>query len=223
MRFLFAIAVTFLTISAVFSQVDSSKLSKYNPDFKFREGFYLSFEQVKGNTPLPKSRIIATYDYSDPDFFEKVLENDRLFYYDELGIKRELKSKNIWGYSRNGFIYIKVDDNFFRITLIGAISHFVASHTTYSNYNNYPYYNYYMDPYMGYSGTHQNTETRQYLFDFINGRVLDYTEESLEILLMEDPELHDEYMSLGRKKRKQQRFIFIRKFNEKHALYFPQN
>jgi hypothetical protein len=63
---------------------------------------------------------------------------------------------------------------------------------------------------------------RQYLFDFINGRVLDYTEESLSILLMEDPELHDEYVSLSRRKRKQMRFMYIRKFNEKHALYFPE-
>jgi hypothetical protein len=68
-----------------------------------------------------------------------------------------------------------------------------------------------------------NTEIRQYLLDFSTGRVLDYTAESLEILLMQDSELHDEYTSLRKKKRKQQRFIYIRKFNEKHPLYFPNN
>jgi len=206
------------------AETDSTNLTKYTPEFEFKEGIYLNFGQVKTNSPLPKSRIITIYDYTDQDFFDKVLEKDKIFYYDEIGNKNELKTKNIWGYSRNGFIYIKIDDGFFRITLIGAISHFVSSYTTYSNnYGSPYYYDYYLDPYRTYPQSYQNTEIRQYLFDFINGRVFSYDEESLAILLMEDPELHDEYMSLRKKKRKQQRFIYIRKFNERHPLYFPKN
>ena len=80
-----------------------------------------------------------------------------------------------------------------------------------------------MDPYRTYPATYQNTEMRQYLLDFTTGNVLDYTDSSLEAILMQDPELHDEYMGLRKKKRKQMRFIYIRKFNERHPLYFPQN
>lgn len=223
MRFYNLIICLFFTSSIVSSQTDSSNLVEYSPDFKFKEGIYLNFNQVRTNSPLPKSRILSTYDYSDPEFFDRVLEKDKIFYYDQIGNKEELKTKDIWGYSRNGFIYIKMEDGYFRITLIGAICHFIASQTTYTNAYNSPYYYSYMDPYRTYPATYQNTEMRQYLLDFTTGNVLDYTDSSLEAILMQDPELHDEYMGLRKKKRKQMRFIYIRKFNERHPLYFPQN
>ena len=60
---------------------------------------------------------------------------------------------------------------------------------------------------------------RQYLLDFDTGEVMDYEKDNLEILLMKDPELHDEYSQLGRKKQKQLKFLYIRKFNERNPLY----
>jgi len=66
-----------------------------------------------------------------------------------------------------------------------------------------------------------NTELKQYLLNFETGEVLEYEVESVEVLLMRDPELHDEYESLSNRKKKQMKFVFIRRFNEKHPLYFP--
>jgi hypothetical protein len=203
-------------------QVDSSKLIRYTPEFKFTEGVYVNFEQVKTNSPLPKSRIITSYDYSDPDFFDKVFEKDIISYYDNLGNRSDIKTKNVWGYSRNGFIYVRMEDGFFRITLIGSICHFIASQTTTVYYNSPYSYNYYMDPYHMGNNSSSSTEMRQYLLDFNTGSVLDYTEESLEVLLMQDPALHDEYVSLSKKKRKQMKFMYIRKYNEAHPLYLEQ-
>jgi hypothetical protein len=223
MKYLFGLFSLLLFSAQCLAQIDSSGMVKYTPDFKFIEGVYLNFDQVRTNSPLPKSRIISTYDYNDPDFFEKLFEKDVISYYDNLGNRSELKAKNVWGYSRNGFIYVKMADGFFRITLIGSICHFIATETT-TNYYNSPYpYNYYMDPYRMGPTTNSTTEMHQYLLDFDTGRVLDYTEESLEVLLMQDPVLHDEYVSLSKKKRKQMKFMYIRKYNEKHPLYFPKN
>jgi len=223
MRLYNLIIVLFFASSIVSSQTDSTGLIEYSPDFKFKEGIYINFDQVKTNSPLPKSRILSTYDYTDPDFFNQILEKDKIYYYDQIGNKQELRTRDIWGYSRNGFIYLKMEDGYFRITLIGAISHFIASQTTYSNAYNSPYYNSYMDSYRTYPSSYQTTEMRQYLLNFLTGTVLDYTDNSLEAILIQDPELHDEYMALRKKKRKQMRFIYIRKFNERHPLYFPQN
>jgi hypothetical protein len=196
---------------------------KYTPEFKFKEGIYLNFAQVKANSPLPKSRIISIADYNDPDFFDKVLEGKHIYYYDNIGTKKELKTDRIWGYTRNGFIYIRMDEGYFRITLIGAVSHFIASETTYTTYYNSPYYyNSYMDPYRMYPTSQPTTEMRQYLLDFKTGRVLDYDDESLEVILMQDPELHDEYMALSNKKKKQLKFMYMRKYNQRNPLYFPQ-
>ena len=223
MKLYISIVFSIVSCIKVLSQSDSSNLVEYTPNYKFREGFYLGFDQVASNSPLPKSRIISEYDYTNPDFFERVLEKDKLYYYDPLGNRKELRTKDIWGYSRNGFLYIRMDEGFFRITLIGAICHFIASQTTYASNYNSPYYYSYMDPYRVYNPTYQTTEMKQYILNFSTGDVLDYTDDSLGVILMQDPELHDEYMSLRKKKRKQMRFMYIRKFNEKHPLYFPQN
>jgi hypothetical protein len=223
MKYLFILVSLMIFQTSVFTQTDSSRLVKYSPEFKFLEGIYVNFEQVKTNSPLPKSRIITSYDYNDPDFFDKIFEKDVVYYYDNLGNRSELKTKNLWGYSRNGFIYVKMEDGFSRITLIGSICHFIASITTKASYNSPYSYNYYNDPYMLTPSSNSTTEMHQYLLDFSTGRVLDYTVESIEVLLMQDPPLHDEYASLSNKKRKQMKFIYIRKYNERNPLFFPQN
>jgi hypothetical protein len=43
----------------------------------------------------------------------------------------------------------------------------------------------------------------------------------MEVLLMKDPELHDEYVQLSNKKKKQLKFLYLRKFNEENPLYIP--
>jgi hypothetical protein len=73
------------------------------------------------------------------------------------------------------------------------------------------------------NSNYSNTELRQYLFDFETGEVMDYDIESVEVLLMKDPELYDEYQGLRNRKKKQMKFVFIRRFNEKHPLYFPSD
>jgi hypothetical protein len=67
-----------------------------------------------------------------------------------------------------------------------------------------------------------NTELRQYLLDFQTGEVLEYDTEAVEVLLMKDPELADEFLALRNRKKKQMKFVFIRRFNERHPLYFPE-
>jgi hypothetical protein len=64
---------------------------------------------------------------------------------------------------------------------------------------------------------------RQYLIDFESGKVMDYDYKSMEVLLMKDPELHDEYMKLSKRKKKQLKFFYLRKFNERNPLYLPES
>ena len=67
------------------------------------------------------------------------------------------------------------------------------------------------------------SEMRQYLYDFDTGNVYEYDEEALEMLLMKDPELHDEFAQLSKKKRRQLKFLYLRKFNERNPLYIPKS
>ena len=224
------LAFILCTSSIIFSQDREVKLEKYIPDFKFKEGIYLNFNQVKMNSPMPATRIVSETPHDDPDFYNKLISAKKFIYFDEFGIQQTMSVEKMWGFCRNGVIFIKVGEGFSRVTVIGGICHFVANITTYNNRYNDPYYYnpYYYNPYTsnryGYPPmSNTSTEMKQYLIDFETGKIMDYDEKSLEILLMKDPELHDEYIGLKRKKKKQYKFLYIRKFNEKNPIYLPVN
>ena len=219
--------------SRCFHRKIPSTLVKYTPGFKFEEGVFLNFDQVRQNQPISKSQIITAIPYDDPDFFDLILKEKKIELFDNLGSKQEISTKNLWGYSRNGVLYVNVNNDYYRITIVGSICHFVASLTTYDNYGSpyyssygYPYGGYPYNPYSPYSSPYAgqgNTELKQYLLDFKTGNILEYDVKSIEILLMADPELHDEFAALNGKKQKQMKFLYLRKFNERNPLYFPKN
>jgi len=216
---------------------------KYTPDFRFKDGIYLNFDQIKQNSPVPKAKLLTSTDYNDKEFFKKLFESENLYFYDGMGIRQEVPKKDIWGYARNGVIYIQVQENFNRITFVGTICHFVADVTTYdSRYYNSPYggyydpysyyspygYGNYYSPYSSYSSPYgrssaARSELRQYLIDFETGKILEFNLESTLLLLMKDPVLYEEYVQLSRKKKKELMFVYIRKFNENNPLYIPVN
>lgn len=221
----------------VFCQ-EQSEMVKYTPDFRFKDGVYLNFDQVRLNNPIPKAKILTSADYNDREFFDKVLATDKIYFYDNLGMRQEINKEDIWGFSRNGVLYIQVQNNFNRITFVGNICHFVADITTYENrYSPYGYYDPYYSPYrynsyyspygsyyspFGQTAVARN-EIKQYIIEFETGKVLEYDAENVEILLMKDPELYDEFVQLPSKKKKEQLFVYIRKFNEKNPVFIPVN
>ena len=223
---------------------DKEGMIKFTTDFRFNDGIYLSFDQVKTNRPIPKSKLLTSIDYNDREFFKKIFESDKVYFYDDMGVRKEVAKSNIWGYSRNGVLYVQIQENFNRITFVGNICHFVADITTYdSRYYNSPYgyghYDPYYSPYgygsyyspYGYGNYNSpyrqsnmaRTELKQYIIDFDSGKVLEFDVENTEILLMKDSQLYDEYVQLSRKKKKELMFVYIRKFNEKNPLYLPRN
>ncbi|MBN1109036.1 MAG: hypothetical protein JXR66_04015 [Bacteroidales bacterium] len=237
-----AVILSMLTGTGLVAQ-DTSGMVKYTPDFRFKDGIYVNFEQVKLNNPIPKARLLTSTDYNDKEFFRKLFESDKLYYYDGMGVRQEIPVSSIWGYARNGVLYIQVQNNFNRITFVGSICHFVADITTvdnryYSPYGGYydPYYyspyNYgygsYYSPYGSYyspysRGSMTRNELKQYLIDFEEGKIIEFDQKNTELLLMKDAELYEEYVKLSRKERKNLMFVYIRKFNERNPLYIPVN
>ena len=244
-RFFFLLVAVFSISFSNVSGQDSYDTVKYTPDFRFKDGIYLNFEQVKANSPIPKAKLLTSADYNDRDFFDKIFGSDKIYYYDEVGLRKEVDKNNIWGFSRNGVLYTMIQGNFNRITFMGSICHFVADITTYDNrYNNYyspygyydPYsYGNYYNPYSYYGGyspygsyyspynrsSAPRNELKQYVIEFETGKVLEFTPDNVALLLMKDPSLYDEYIQLSRKKKKEQMFLYVRKFNEKNPLYLP--
>lgn len=209
---------------------------KYTPDFRFNDGVYLNFDQVKMNNPIPKAKLLTSVDYNDREFFKKVFEGEKIYFYDNMGIRQEVEKGNVWGYARNGVIYVQVQENFNRVTFVGNICHFVADITTYDSryygspygyydpyYSPYSYSSYYnpYNPYYTPYRTLSRNELKQYLIDFESGKILEFDVDNTELLLMKDNQLYDEYVKLSKKKRKDLMFVYIRKFNEKNPLYLP--
>jgi len=213
----------------ILAQEDQGKeMVEYSPDFEFNDGIFPNFESVKENNPIPAARIVTDEDLYDRAFYDKVTAQKEITIYDDNGVKKVMRTEDIWGYSRNGILYINVGMAFHRISYMGSICHFVATVTTYNpNYYDPYYYNpyysnsYYYNRYSYPQSNVANTDLRQYLLDFKTGDVMEYDTESVEVLLMKDPELSQEYNALRNRKKKQMKFVFIRRFNEKHPLYFP--
>ena len=225
------IVLLFLLGSLVRGQeTDPPDMLKYSHDFRFGEGIFANFEMVKRNDPIPAARIVTDLDMFDRAFYDKITAGKEIVIYDENGVKKVMKTNEIWGYGRNGILYINVGSAFHRISFMGSICHFVATVTTYSPNNYDPFYynphysnSYNYNRYSQPQSNHGGTDLRQYLLDFESGDVLEYDTESVGVLLMKDPELADEYLALRNRKKKQMKFVFIRRYNEKHPLYFPAN
>jgi hypothetical protein len=221
---------------------DSTKMVKYTPEYRFNDGIYLNFEQLRANSPIPKAKLLTSADYNERDFYSKVFAADKIYFYDELGVRQEVAKDQIWGYSRNGVIYVMIQGNFNRITFVGNICHFVADITTVDTRNNYyspyGYYDpYYYSPYSSYGyggyspygsyyspyGSTQSTrnELKQYIIDFETGKVMEFTADNVKLLIMKDASVYDEYVQLPKKKQKELMFVYVRKFNEKNPLYLP--
>ncbi|MDR3093095.1 MAG: hypothetical protein LBU62_00425 [Bacteroidales bacterium] len=191
---------------------------------------------MKTNKPIPKSRILTSVEYNSNTFFDQITEEKTFTYFDDLGNSQEVAINQIWGYCKNGILYIEMGGAFNRIPIVGNICHFVATVTSYSRnngyspygYGGYPYGGYGYSPYgyggypYGYSPNYRTSELKQFLLDFNTGKVLDYDSKNVETLLMNDPELHDEYAGLRKKKKNQLRFMYIRKFNAKYPLFIPK-
>jgi hypothetical protein len=233
------VSMIFLGTDPLLYGQEKQGMVRYTPDFKFKDGIYLNFDQIRANSPIPKAKLLTSADYNDREFFNKVFSSDRIYFYDEMGIRQEIRKSDVWGFSRNGVLYVQIQENFNRITFVGNICHFVADVTTYdSRYNNYyspygyydPFYSPYgfgsYSPYGSYYSPYRSVNTtrnelKQYIIDFESGKVLEFNVDNVELLLMKDPSIYDEYIRLSHKKKKALMFVYIRKFNEKNPLYLP--
>ncbi len=203
----------------VYAQTDSIRLVKFTPGFRFKSGLYLSHFQLINNNPIPLKRIVSKYNKTGFDFFDKLLSEKKVAYYDEFGMRKEVKPEHLWGFCRRGSIYINWGDDFNRIPVVGSICHFIATITIYEErYSPNFGYGYYNMP-----TTTSHTEIYQYIMDFKTGKVLEYTVDNVLLSIMADTTLYDEFNVLRKKKKKQMKFLYLRKFNNKHTLYIPIN
>jgi hypothetical protein len=215
MKTIFFITLAFFLCTESFSQTFSHK-EIYDSDFTFTEGLYLNKKSFSENNPIEKSRINSQLDPDDLTFFEQLMQQKNISLYDNLGQEISIKTSEIFGYCSAGGIYVQNNGFFSRVGIIGSICHFLGSKTVY-NTTYSPYWDYNYRPFTQTS----SVEPQQYFLIFETGEILEYTPQNLEMILMKDPALHDEYAGLSRKKKNTKLFYYMRLYNEKHPLYVP--
>lgn len=185
----------------------------YGTNFRFTDGVYLQFADFRSNRPILKSSIVSDYDPSRLDFIRQVLSKNTFIYKDANGTEQTVSTSKIWGYAENGAAYVWLNNAFNRIMVVGSICHFTAYETTYA----------YMGSPVGY-GSAQGTPQQQMVqlvLDTKTGAVMHFDSDAMLTLLKPDKKLFDEFSALHKRKRKEQLFIYLRKFNEAHVLKFP--
>jgi hypothetical protein len=210
-----AIVILFLSLisCSVFGQNDTSHTFIYTPNATLKEGVYFSYDRFIKQQPLLFVKIVNYDNYSDKESFFKQ-KNIQIL--DEYGIAKTIDTRTIWGYVLNNMLFINYNKEFYRVSYLGTLSHFLATQTV-RNYTT-PY-----DPYYGYYApypmqAYETTNIVQNVIDFKTGKIYPFTPEAMLALMSDDTELFNEYNALKKKKKKEMIFYYLRKYNDKHPL-----
>ncbi len=197
--------------SDLFAQKDSVL---YVQGFNFNQGIYLTFAQFRSNSPVPKSAILLEEDSTRLDYVKLALSKETVQWKDTSGKIQTTKTSSIWGYSENKGVFIRWNNQFNRVVVIGSLCHFTSNVTNYM----------YTGP-----GTYPNQQygtpvesLQQYVIDIDSAAVYEFNITTMEYLLRRDAVLHQEFVALKKKKKRDQQFIFLRRYNERHSLYFTK-
>lgn len=184
----------------------------YGQHFRLRDGIYLDYQQFRQNKPVPRSSIISSNDSTRLDYIRLATNARTLIYRDSSGKTVEINPAKLWGFCENNSVYIRYNNDFNKIVVMGSICHFTAMQTTYMTTGpTYPAGSVYGTPVKS---------MQQYILDTKTGAVLDYTLANIESILSRDAELHAEFMKLRKTKRKKMMFYYLRKYNERNPLVF---
>ena len=216
--------IFFVLISvAGFAQTDSVSFTN---DLILKEGIYYNYTDFRKNNPIPKETIVSNEDKTQLDFISKTLNNYKEITVAYDGQSEKIEVKKLWGFCQNNTIYINYEGKFYRIPVFGNISNFLGTVEVY-NYNSGGMYGG-MGMGMGYGGGMMGSsipmkqrETRQFIFDFYSGDIMDYTLNNVEMLVSRDMKLYEEFMKLKKHKRKEMMMMYIRKYNSAHPISFP--
>ena len=122
-------------VPIAFSSLAQQKAA-YTPDFVFKEGIYLSFQDFKNNNPIPLTHIFSNFDIRSVDYVGQVLNAESITYFDNLFEERVVPVNKIWGFCSNNKIHVGINTversdrwyerDWFPLVSIGHYSYFTA-------------------------------------------------------------------------------------------------
>lgn len=189
---------------------EDTNMVRYQGGYVFHDGLYLDFNAFRHNAPsVPKALLTTDQGKAVTDLRGT---NGKVFHPDSTGRPVRIDLDRIWGFCDNGVVYISAGNSFSRIGLMGSISHLVFD-ATYRNW----------DPYMMNGGTTYTVQEQRFLY-METGAFLPVNADGIYRVIERDAVLKEEFDALPKKQRNRSEtvFLFMRRYNDRHPLYFPK-
>ncbi|MBK7383347.1 MAG: hypothetical protein IPI81_08420 [Flavobacteriales bacterium] len=193
-----------------FAQMDTIWVP-YHGGMDLREGVYRDFRAFRLNAPsVPLDRLRDDQGLPIRDIRQSL---SKLYYVSDSSGAQALKMDRLWGFCHNDVVYVQAGNGFYRIGMMGSLAHMVYE----QNYRDW-------DPYLYGYGTVTRTVLMQQLVDMETGERLPFLAAGMDAALAHDPVLQEEFRNLSKKQRNSDEalFRFLRMYNERHPLLFPQ-
>ena len=173
---------------------------------KYQEGVYFNSVAFINQTPsLLKSQL----------FIGKIVANsirswsksDSLFFKESDGLKKSMAQEKLWGFYENGDLYISHNGSSHKVNTIGMLSLFNETFTM-QKAPNAPV------------ALDQTKDLKLYFSDLSNGKIYDYSVESLkEFFKLKDESIYNQFMNYkSNKKRREMMYHCIELYNNNHPL-----
>jgi len=184
-------------------------LGRYSTGFPFREGVYMSFEDFACNCP---SILMGDIRYTTGEVVEQIDPAYRLNYMYSDSLRR-LPMLESYGYCSNGQIYLRRENFFDRLIVIGSLSHLIHR----EEYIDYTA--------MGTTGFNNQPIRRErkieYLLNMRTGEKMLLDPDNLSLQIVAEPIMLHDFERMNKKARKQSMYRILRDYNAQHPLYFP--
>ncbi|MDR9487026.1 hypothetical protein [Salibacter sp.] len=189
----------------------------------FRDGIYLKYEDFQLNDPLLPQEVYTPLDKNDPEFFTKLFELTSFRYENENGELVNVFTDEVFGLCANGNPYVQAGGGFYKIMVLGKLSYFLINDVQ-SGFK----------PQVGLAagsfgtaagvsipvGGYSN-EMRSFIFEFQSGEIKEMTPQNVAEFIKDDEQLYQQFMNLKRRERNVAMYIYVRKYNEKYPVSFP--
>lgn len=183
----------------------------YHAGFGLKEGIYADFVAFRLNEPtVPKERLRDGDGLSVTDIRRVV---SKLSWQPDTGGVSTIRKDQLWGFCQNDAVYIAAGNGFYRLGLVGSLSHMLYE----LSYRDW-------DPYMYPYGGVTRTILAQQMLDMETGAFLPFNASGMAQALQHDPVLLEEFNALPKKQRNKDEtvFRFLRMYNERNPLRFPR-
>ena len=177
-----------------------------------QEGVYLSFHDFKYQNSIHKDYISSNIDKNSLDFYSKIMLQEKVMIKAANQNSSEFSPVSAWGFCQNNALYLNFNGSFYRVPMFGSISYLPATVEVITPA--------YYTPGYGMYGSTRTKEIRSFLMSIRDGKIIPYSQSKAEELISDDIELYKEFNLLKKKKRKEQISRYIRKYNERHPIYF---